>query len=362
MRDLEGRRRDAARRSPGRAPRFDPEEEIFLPEGLRAPFVDKLDVEILRRTAVGPFVPGPHDPKKTSASGLARSLKVSVETVRRRQRALQTSGLVPARVAWPNFRHLGLRAATYHFHIADGVRKGDVLRRVAALDRVIDVFSMMGPHMCVDLCYADEDDLARRISAIQAVTRGPPPAAFFEYPLPPPGRGLSRIDWRILAALRPDADLGLDDVATSVGVSRRTVKRRLDALLNRGALDIVAAFDPGRLEGQLLVYLLLRTRARAGSVETKAVVNAFKHRWVAQWSPPDASVGHVVLVLVAPSAGGAEEARLEAESLPQVERAEALVFDGAAADTEWIDREIASRAGPLRPRLTPVEVPRARAR
>ncbi|HEX9816067.1 MAG TPA: winged helix-turn-helix transcriptional regulator [Candidatus Thermoplasmatota archaeon] len=219
------------------------------------------------------------------------------------------------------------------------------METVAKLDRVIDAFAMLGGDVCVDLCYSDEEDLARRLAAIREQLDAPAPLAFFEYALPSIGRRLVATDWRILASVRRDPSRTLDDVAVELGLSRRTVKRRLAAMQAQGAVDLAYMFNPGRLRGGLMVYLLVGMREASTRTEARAVVNAFKDRWIAQWSPPDARLGHVVLVTTADSAAEVEAQRREAESLGSVAHAQALVLHDAASAPAWIDEEIARRAG-----------------
>lgn len=168
---------------------------------------------------------------------------------------------------------------------------------------------------------------------------------------------MTPLDWRLLQALRAAPDTTLEAAAKKVGVSVRTAKRRFDRMVVDGCLDVIGLFDPGALAGHLLVDLVFRLRDGGGKAEVAQVLNTFRSRWVAQWSPPDHRLGHLTLVVLASSARELEDLRREGESLACVERCEALIFESAREGWASVDAEIARRAGPVGPpKVSPAQV------
>lgn len=328
--------------------------------------MDETDLEIIRRVGVAPFLVWPHPPETTTVAALAKGLKVSKETVRRRLADLERSGAFAGRILVPNFRALGLNSCTVHFRAKDAGRKSDALPKVAALDGVLGAYDMLGPDLCVDLCFQDEDDRQAKVDAIDEWLGGASTSVFLDIPLPKLAKPPTTLDWRIVLAMSGDATRSPDEVGAELGVSGRTIKRRLAALVAGGAVDIVGNFDPGRVQGKLVTYLLLRLRSGAGRADVQTIQRVFGRRWLAQWSPPERDLADVVIVTVAASAREADDLRREAMSLSQVARAETLILSGVASQPAWLTQAIQGRATqaskPRKPkstgRLAPIPVVR----
>lgn len=305
--------------------------------------MDDIDLQIIRRMGVAPFLVWPHPPSSLRPSDLGRALKVSTDTVKRRIAALSASKVFHGTQVFPNPRLFGLRTGSFHFTMTGARRARVKPEAVTKIRGVLGVFDMVGGDRCVDLAYHDEaslDAIRNDLSQLlEAESRH-----FVDYPMPPLTTALSPLDWRILRALRAAPGTTLDAAAASLGVSLRTVKRRFDRMAKGGALDVIGLFDLGAVEGHLMVDLLFHLRPGAGREEVPKILNAFRSRWVAQWSPPDRSLGSLTLVVVARSARELEDLRREGESLSVVERCDALVLESAREDWEWVDAEIARRA------------------
>jgi DNA-binding Lrp family transcriptional regulator len=319
--------------------------------------VDPLDLQLMRRIGVAPFLVWPHPPASIRPAALAKALGVSTDTVKRRLAAMAKAGVFHGTQVFPNPRHLGLRTASFHFRM--GSARGRVpAEEVAAVPGVLGVFDMVGGDRCLDVAFADDAD-RRDLCDRLAKRLGVPASHFVDFPTPAPQMELTPMDWRILHALRRKPGTTTEAAARSLGLSPRTVKRRFDRMAAAGALDVIGLFDPGAMTGHLLVDLLFHFRPGSGPQDAALVVNAFRNRWVAQWTPPDRELGHLALVLVAGSARELEDLRREGESLACVERCEALVVEAAREDWGWVDAQIAARASieataPAAPEETPM--------
>lgn len=325
--------------------------------------MDELDLEILQRIGGAPFLVWPHSPASSTPAALARSLHVSKETIRRRLADLEASGVLAGRSLAPNYRALGLNCCTVHIRAKDATRKGEAVGKVAALDGVLAAFDMLGPDLCVDLCFRDEADRRAKVAAIMRLVGPGATSLFLDVPLPALARPLTPLDWRIVQAHLQDALRAPEAVGVELGVSARTIKRRMAALVAGGAIDVIGNIDPGRLTGHFLVYLLVRLRPSASRAEAQAVQRAFRRRWLAQWSPPERELADVVIVTVADSAGAADALRREAMTIPAVARAEVLVLSSVVSQPAWLLAAVAERAAPAAAatqRATPAVIAPAR--
>lgn len=307
--------------------------------------VDQLDLKIMRRMGVAPFLVWPHPPASIRPSALARAFQVSTDTVKRRLAAMAAAGVFHGTQVFPNPRLLGLRTASFHFRMGDTARRRILPSQVAQVGGVLGVFDMVGGDRCVDVAFAD-DSARERVRAELATLLGAPSSHFVDYATPRPANDLSPLDWRILRALRAKPGTTLETAAATCGVSVRTAKRRFDRMARDGALDVIGLFDPGAISGQLLVDLLFHLGPEAGKRELAAILNAFRSQWVAQWSPPDHGLGNLALVVVADSPREVEDLRREAESLTCVERCDALILEAAQENWDWVDAHIEARGEP----------------
>jgi DNA-binding Lrp family transcriptional regulator len=315
--------------------------------------VDGIDLRIMRHMGISPFLAWPHPPSATRPAAVARALGVGVDTVKRRLAALREAGVYHGLQVAPNPLLVGYRVVTFHARAKDATAKAAAVRKLAGGPGIVGTVGMVGGDCCFDVAYrsdAERDALRARIAAAFGVD----PVHFIAYPLPIPRVEPTPLDWRILQALRRDPAAGLDAVAKDLGVSARTVKRRHDRLAKGGAFDVVGVFDPGAVAGQFVAYLLVHFAPGSGPEEAPRVLNAFRERWLAQWTPPERELGHLALVTAVSSARELEELRREAESIPNVARCEALVLQDAAVDWGVIDREVEARAVGGRPPLAAV--------
>lgn len=308
--------------------------------------MDEVDLHIMRRMGIAPFLVWPHPPASLKPTALARAVGTSTDTVKRRLAALRKAGVFHGTQVFPNPRLLGLRMASFHFRLGTAARRRVPPETVTKVAGVLGVFDMAGGDRCVDVAFAEAGERDALLGELTTLL-GVESSHFVDYATPPPA-AMTALDWRIIQALRQAPDASLEQAASRLGFSLRTVKRRFDRMAKDGCLDVIGLWDPGAIRGHLLVDLVFHFAPGAGKQELAAVLNAFRSRWVGQWSPPDQRLGQLALVVVADSARELEDLRREGESLPFVERCDALVLEAARENWEWLDEEILGRAGDAR--------------
>lgn len=329
--------------------------------------MDEIDLQLMRRIGLAPFLVWPHPPADLRPAALGRALKVSTDTVKRRLAALRKAGVYHGTMVFPNPALLGLRMASFHFRLGEAERRRVSPEAVAAVPGVLGVFDMVGGDRCIDVAFADRPARDRLLGELGDLL-GARSSHFVDYAAPVPQGRMMPLDWRLLQALRVAPETTLEAAAKAVGVSVRTAKRRFDRMVGDGCLDVIGLFDPGALAGHLLVDLVFRLRDGGGKADVAQVLNTFRSRWVAQWSPPDHRLGHLTLVVLASSARELEDLRREGESLACVERCDALILESAREGWSWLDAEIARRTqapaspGPTTLRVIPLAPTRKQVR
>jgi DNA-binding Lrp family transcriptional regulator len=310
--------------------------------------VDATDVRLVRELGLQPFLNWPRHPDDLKPASLAKRLGLGVDAVKERLRRLEREGILQGFEIFPNFRHFGLQVSSVRFRLADEGARARAMTEVQAVDGVQAVTGFLGTELCVDLCHRNPTEMTRRAGVLSRLMGDATYLGACDYPLPPVDHELSPFDWRILQALRGQPRRRLEDVAESLGVSARTVKRRFERMAKAGDFDIVANVDPGALRNSIMAFLLVHLRPDATKAEGEAVVASLPERWFHVWMP-----GHkpdFFAAVVAASMGELEELRRQTESLPGVVMVESRIPVDMHTDMRWIDEWIRERAKSIEPK------------
>lgn len=279
----------------------------------------------------------------THYPSIAKRLGLSPETVKERVRRMESEGVLVGFEAYPNPRHLGMGLASYLFRVPAKVRRNQILDDTTNVEGVTCCMTFVGQAVCTDIAHHGPDDLARKVKVLGRLMGDAKPFAMQEYPFPPVARALSELDWRIVQCLRGQGRVPLDEVASDLGVSTRTVKRHYDRMIADGSLDIIARVFPFRAVGVTPFVLHIALEKHVDVAGRAAIVAAFEDNWFYQYSPHDAQFPCVTLQMTSKSAAEQEELRLTAESLPGVDHAETLIPTDMRGSEDWLDEGVAAR-------------------
>lgn len=298
-------------------------------------------MRIIRTLGITPYLSGAREGVDAlKPSTVARKLGVHLELAKDRIARLEERGVITAYDVHPNPRLFGLADVTLHMEVG-AAAKEQVLAEALRLPGVVGVYDFIGSHVCVQTCYRSDDDLARSIESLGRLAAAPrPPAAYFQRRLPVPPRALTGLDLRVLRALRRRARTPLPQIASEVGVSTRTVKRRLDRMTADGQFDVCADVDWSLIEGVLVFDLGVSVAAPHHAAALAAARAEFDEHALGDWRPPSAEFPGVMLALWARSAGEVEALRRRAEALPHVTGAWAIVASGGVQPAAWVDEAL----------------------
>ena len=301
-------------------------------------------MRLVRALGTFPFARGARPIETLAAARLAGEVGTTRQTAEARLARLESEGVVAGYQLWPNLRHLGIRWEIHHWKVADPDRRADAFRRLALRDGVAAVYSFLGPDLCVDLYWRDEDEKGRLVERVEAAVREGAALTLYRREMPPVGGPLSPLDWRILAALRHDARRSPEDVGREIGVSGRTVKRHLAKMANEGGFDVTARLALDRARRSIPFALLVHFTEDGGKKTAGELMRAFDDRCLAAWVPPSPGLGHWDMSLCATSAAEVEEVRQRASQVRGVARVDLLLYTGARVDETWLDEMIRARA------------------
>ena len=209
--------------------------------------MDSLDVSILRWFFQG-HQTAPFRPEvKPMIKALSKQLGVTGETVRNRMRRMFESGVLKGIVLQPNPAVLGSSIGALGFFVQNGTPRGALAKKLSLVDGAQLVVTHLDGMIGVVFMHDGGESLDRKVKLIMEMG-GVSDAFFTELPFPPCQLELSRTDWRIMAVLRPDATKSYKELSKTLGLSSRTIKRRLDRMVAGNAVFSIASHQVRAVE------------------------------------------------------------------------------------------------------------------
>src|SRR5881409_131895 len=183
---------------------------------------------------------------KKSYTEIASKLGVDEETVRNRIKHLRDSGFLLGYRIVPNPALLGRAFASLRIEFKDRDSKQAAIPRLAQTGGVINIGSTYDKSVLVTM-FADENQDFPKLIANTGIDG--------QVTLVP-GLGLrttsfrmTRLDWEIVSLMLRDAERKLDEIAKQLRVSTRTVKRRVNMMMEDAAIFAMPIVDLRRTEG-----------------------------------------------------------------------------------------------------------------
>ncbi len=193
------------------------------------------------------------DPR-TSLREVARSLKIDELTVRNRLRRLELGGFLKGWRLFVNPALLHANLTQILFDLRDSTE--DLSGKLKGLPGVGAIVEHIGKSMWVVVYHNDEKSLNERERMIERTAKAKA-VAIAKIRAPKCDVSLYPTDVEIIAALSKNPRKPYSMVAKELGLSTRTVRRRLQRMVDGRAVFVLPSMDPGSLEGALLVDLLV---------------------------------------------------------------------------------------------------------
>jgi DNA-binding Lrp family transcriptional regulator len=302
--------------------------------------LDRVDIGIIRWFMQGqptaPFRAG----VRPMVDGLARQLGVTGETVRNRVRRMFESGVLGRVTLQLNPAVLGMEAGALGMFVGPGVSRRALARRLSLVEGCQVVASHVDGLVGVVFYHYGGESLKKKVALMEELA-GTTEGFYTDIPFPRCGLELTETDWRIVGALRPDASAPCSALSRKLGLSSRTVKRRLDRLVSGGAVFSMVSHRvravKGALEANLLVFYdqsAPRPQTDARILRELDDVLIYAGIW-AQYS---------AYAVAVPSFAAGEEAAERVGRIDGVKEAWASVMEDRAELYESLDGFIARRA------------------
>ncbi|MFQ5552260.1 MAG: winged helix-turn-helix transcriptional regulator [Thermoplasmata archaeon] len=305
--------------------------------------MDALDIRLLRTMGIQPFVYGARGPDALKPSRIAQGLDVSVKTVKARLQRLEDEGVVAGYQIYPNLRHLGVQWRSYFFRVPSEKKEG-LNPALEAVEGLVHIFDFFGPDLCCDLYYRDQPELERRLRLVLELLGAPRALDWYDNRMPRVTRSLSPLDWRIVKALRMRARIPLADLSGEIGVTDRTIRRRIGQMVNHGGIDVVPIIDPTLMKDTVPAAFLFRLDDDRAQAVIREIERIFDAAYLSAWVPPSPETGHFITLLVARRMADLDEMRRRAGDVRGVESVEAFIPADVWHNEDWIDEAIDRKA------------------
>src|SRR3972149_1644414 len=185
---------------------------------------------------------------RISYAHVAAGLNVDEETIRNRLKHMNNVRFLRGWQLILNPALLGREAAIVELRVGDSESKPEVISRLKLLEGVMLIDDFYGKELAVLTLYENPSTLERQVRLFASLCGSPTPVAW-KLGFPPCELTPTRTDWQIMQALRRDGRGRLSDVARSLRLSTRTVKRRMIQLVDGNAFYLDPLLDLGKVGG-----------------------------------------------------------------------------------------------------------------
>ncbi len=310
--------------------------------------LDDLDVRIIKELG------SPGSPQwnvRETYSNIGRRIGVDEETVRRRLKRAEAMGSLPGWKMMINPHLLGCRAAGVDIEVRDEEKKDEAVAAILRVDGVVKALDFRGKGLQVTLFYPDDDALKGKTEVIRSICGGAEPTVW-EIRFPSPSTRMKGIDWRIVDAMLDDARRSLESVSGSVGVSVRTVERRLTALANGRAVYLQGTPNFRRFAGLSCVFLVHCPYGKKKGAVDNLVLSKVQRTELSNTCSDEYST----LVMLFDNLFEADDALAWIRGLDGVERVSMGIMRELFVEQGWLRDEIGKRIAPdaSRPQKDPL--------
>lgn len=275
---------------------------------------------------------------RESYASIAERIGVDEETVRRRVKRARESGFLKGWKLFLNPHLIGLESTGMQLEIDDEERKADVISQVEQVDGVVILVNFHGRALRIILYYEGEKDLEEKIQRIRAVCRSDD-LVRWAGGFPAVDQRMRRTDWEIVKAFRGDPRRSPSEVADEVGVSTRTVKRRLTAMTVNNCVFMLPELDYDKSLGVACDFLIVcPDDAKKRLVDSQ--VRAKLDRLV--FSLTDVK-GFSMFALICPNLSESEQIRKWIQSFDGVNEVKVDIMRENILVDRWMDEEIERR-------------------
>jgi DNA-binding Lrp family transcriptional regulator len=231
--------------------------------------LDRLDVAILRELTQAQLVLPGRPGVGPSTREVSRKLGLPPGTVRYRMKRMYTSGIIRGSSVFPNPNLLGVKAGAFTVDVSPLMRKAEVVDKLKQVEGVGFIHDFIGTLLWAVFMYDGEKDLQSKLAQMKEAVGSP--GFCSSIPYPPCTVALTQPEAELVLRLLKRGFDSYPRLAKEMGVSVRTLQRRISKLVREGAVLSLPKVDYHAMSGSVpadLVVLFKDNEAARSSQST----------------------------------------------------------------------------------------------
>jgi DNA-binding Lrp family transcriptional regulator len=257
--------------------------------------MDDLDVKILRSLISERDVSPTSASVKLSLRGIAAHLGADDMTVRYRYNRLQELGYMSIWSLLVNPAFFGYRVAEVMVDVQPESAKPDMIRKLKLVHEITGLVNFYGRAISLYVIYNGEESRSRTIELISRITNA---EKILQFRMPMPQsltKNLTETDVRIIRALSKDARKSTILVAKELGLSSKTVRKRVERLRNENTILPLPILNLASIPGIVPIYLsYIYTKNELKTSVDREVISHFDTSYI-MTSFADPAGGNIVI-------------------------------------------------------------------
>jgi DNA-binding Lrp family transcriptional regulator len=196
-------------------------------------------------------MPFPSLALRKSFRAIGKNLHVDQGTVRNRIRKFKQDGMINGFYLGVNPSLFGFKIGALFFDVRPQFEKENLKRNISAMDKVLLVCDYLGPKLSAVFCYTDEKNLKKTTRQITRMANSEEVICQNKPFLPCNKLKLTSSDWEIINTLQKSDPWkkSLSSVARETELSTKTVKSRIQRLVEEGAIYLLVSVNLESIEG-----------------------------------------------------------------------------------------------------------------
>jgi DNA-binding Lrp family transcriptional regulator len=191
---------------------------------------------------------------RESYASLAKRSDPDEETVRLTLKRSTDDGLVKGWRLVINPVLLGLELRGMQLDVDREERKKEIIAQLRLIEGVLVIFDFHGRGIRVVFYYPNSSAMERKIRLITSICGFEDKVQHWYTKLPAPEKKLRQIDWRILQILLKNPRMEIHPIARQLGISTRTVNRRLRQMSSSFVAYLILYARLGNQQGSSAVF------------------------------------------------------------------------------------------------------------
>jgi len=275
---------------------------------------------------------------RESYSTMAKRLGADAETVRVTLKRSIELGLIKEWRLILNPALLGRRLVGIQLDVDDETRKPQIISQIRLVDGVIQILDFHGTSLRVVLYFEEQFDLERKIELLKAICGHEGRVPHWVSSLPSCDFKAKKVDWEILGQVMHDPRRDAAEVASKLGVSSRTVNRRLRVMSEGRIAYLIPVRNVKKSKGMICSFILFCSER--GRAEIDGFVRSQRARVDFIYN---SAKGVVILTLMAGNLSEASELQAQLEGLEGITEVRMGLMKDFIFVDDWLDRVVTRR-------------------